>query len=197
MSGHRDVGHEWPTPERVDEVIDPDLAPEDIEAVTRPGPRQAPQPAVLGAIALGGVLGAEARYGLALLRPHSEGGWPWSTFLTNVVGCLLIGVLMVVVLEVFDAHPLVRPLLGVGVLGGFTTFSTFAIDVVALARSGHYALLAGYVVGTPALALAAAALGVRVCRRAVARRGRRQGARADAGPSRGPRDPRQPGQAGA
>ncbi|ODU06907.1 MAG: hypothetical protein ABS81_03435 [Pseudonocardia sp. SCN 72-86] len=141
--------------------MDPDLAPEDIDPAR---PRQAPQAAVLGVIALGGVAGAEARYELGVAWPHTDGGWPWSTLVINITGCLLIGALMVLVLEVFDAHPLVRPLLGVGVLGGYTTFSTYAVDALALIRTGHYGLLAGYLVGTPILALAAAALGVRMCR---------------------------------
>lgn len=181
-----------------DEVVDPDLAPEDVDPANQSGPRQALQPAVLGAIARGGVLGAETRYGLTLILPSSKGGWPWSTFVTNLLGCLLIGVLMVLVLEEFHEHPLVSPLLGVGVLGGFTTFSTFAVDVVALARSDHYALLAGYVVGTPVLALVAAALGVRVCRMAASKcAGRRRSTRADGRQGEDPGGPRRPGRAGA
>ena len=51
-------------------------------------------PKILGAIALGGVIGAEARYGLALALPHDPGDWPWATLLTNLLGSLLIGALM-------------------------------------------------------------------------------------------------------
>ena len=89
--------------------------------------RRAPW-AVLGAIAAGGALGALGRYGLAVAWPHRPGRFPWATFVTNVSGCLLIGVLMVLVVEVWSAHRLLRPFLGVGVLGGYTTFSTFALD---------------------------------------------------------------------
>ena len=87
---------------------------------------------LLLAIALGGVVGAEARYGVALLLPHRPGEFAWSTLVVNVSGCLLIGALMVVLLEVLTPHRLVRPFLGVGVLGGYTTFSTFAMDAQEL-----------------------------------------------------------------
>jgi CrcB protein len=72
----------------------------------------------VAAVAVGGVAGAEARYGLAVALPHDPGSWPWATLLANASGCLLIGVLMVLVTERFAVHPLVRPLLGIGVLGG-------------------------------------------------------------------------------
>lgn len=115
---------------------------------------------VLAAVALGGALGAEARYATALLLPHPPGAWPWSTLLTNAVGCLLIGVLMVLVTERFRAHPLVRPLLGVGFLGGFTTFSTYAVDAVVAADSGRVGPALLYVVATPLLALVAVTVGI-------------------------------------
>ncbi|MHB1063908.1 MAG: FluC/FEX family fluoride channel, partial [Georgenia sp.] len=96
------------------------------------------RPAVLAVISLGGALGALARYGLALAWPHVSGEPPWSTVLVNVVGSLLMGVLMVVLTEVVGRpHPLARPFLGVGVLGGFTTFSTYTVDAVALVVAGR------------------------------------------------------------
>ena len=120
--------------------------------------------AVLAAIAVGGVAGAEARYGLGLAVPHGPGQWPWATLLINVSGCLLIGVLMVVLLEVGHPHPLVRPLLGVGVLGGYTTFSTYATDALDLLRAGHLGAAVGYFLLTPVLAVAAVAVGMRATR---------------------------------
>lgn len=84
---------------------------------------------VLAAVALGGVIGACARYGVGLLRPLGPLAFPWSTLLVNVAGCAAMGVLMVLVTEVLTPHRLVRPFLGTGVLGGFTTFSTYAVDV--------------------------------------------------------------------
>lgn len=87
---------------------------------------------LLAAIAVGGVVGAEARYGVGVLLPHRVGQFPWATVLVNATGCALIGVLMVVLLELTTPHRLARPFLGVGILGGYTTFSTFAMDVEEL-----------------------------------------------------------------
>jgi CrcB protein len=119
---------------------------------------------VLAVIALGGGLGALARYGLAQLWPTHPGHFPWATFVTNVLGCLLIGVLMVLVTEVWAAHPLVRPFLGVGVLGGFTTFSTYAVETRGLLAPGTIGLAFVYVAGTLVAALLATLAGVQVTR---------------------------------
>jgi CrcB protein len=115
---------------------------------------------VLAAVAAGGVLGAEARYAVGALLPHPDGGWPWSTLLVNVSGCVLIGVLMVVITELGEVHRLVRPFLGVGVLGGYTTFSTATVEVLALLSAGRPGAAMGYLVATPALAVLACAGGV-------------------------------------
>jgi CrcB protein len=115
---------------------------------------------VLAVIALGGGLGALARYGLAELLPTAPGRFPWATFITNVTGCLLIGVLMVIVTEVWIAHRLVRPFLGVGFLGGFTTFSTYAEEARALLAPDSVALAFAYLAGTLVCALLAVIAGV-------------------------------------
>jgi CrcB protein len=115
---------------------------------------------VLAVIAAGGVLGAEARYALGVLLPHAGDEWPWSTLLVNVSGCVLIGVLMVVITELVDAHRLVRPFLGVGVLGGYTTFSTATVEALALLTAGRPGAAAGYLVATPALTVLGCAAGV-------------------------------------
>jgi fluoride exporter len=115
--------------------------------------------AVVATVAVGGVVGAEARYGLAVGLPHAPGAWAWSTLIANVTGCLLIGVLMVLVSQRIR-HPLVRPLLGVGVLGGYTTFSTYTVDTLAAFGAGSAGPALLYLVLTPVLAVAAAAVGV-------------------------------------
>ena len=120
--------------------------------------------AVVGVVALGGIVGAEARYGLAVALPHATGAWPWATLVANVTGCLLIGVLMVLVTERFRAPPLVRPLLGVGVLGGYTTFSTYTADVLTGFGAGLPGPALLYLAVTPVLAVVAAAVGVAVTR---------------------------------
>ncbi|WP_323102025.1 fluoride efflux transporter CrcB [Intrasporangium sp. YIM S08009] len=127
---------------------------------------------VLPVIALGGVLGACARYGLAQAAPAQPGSIPWTTLSINVSGSLLIGVLMVFVVEVGGAHPLLRPFLGVGVLGGFTTFSTYTSETTVLLHGGHPAVAVAYLVGTPVAALVGVAAGVLLTRAALAARHR-------------------------
>ncbi len=126
--------------------------------------------AVLAAVAAGGALGSLARYGLSLALPVQSGRIPWATLTANVAGCLLIGVLMVLITEVWIAHRLLRPFLGVGILGGFTTFSTYAVEVRGLYAGGHAALAAGYLVGSVLLALAAVVAGLTVTRVVVGAR---------------------------
>ena len=118
------------------------------------------------AVAAGGVLGALARWGAGPALPHAPGTFPVGTFLVNVLGCLLMGVLLVTITEVRQAHPLVRPFLATGVLGGFTTFSTYTVDTQELLQSGHLATAVAYLVGTLVAALAATWLGIRLTRAA-------------------------------
>jgi CrcB protein len=103
---------------------------------------------VLGAISAGGMLGAFARDGLATAWPHPASGFAWSTFVINVTGCLLIGVLMVIVTEVLPHRRLVRPFLGVGVLGGYTTFSTYIVDIHKAAAAGAPWVALAYLAST-------------------------------------------------
>jgi|SRR5437868_766223 len=118
----------------------------------------------LAAVSAGGVLGALARYGLTSAFPYGPGEFPWPVFGINASGCLAIGVLMVLVTEVRRAHPLVRPFLGVGVLGGFTTFSTYVVDIQQAVEDGAPAMALGYLAGTLAAALVAVYTGVRLTR---------------------------------
>jgi CrcB protein len=118
------------------------------------------QRAVLAVIAVGGMVGASARHGCELAWPTPSGGLPWATFTINASGCLLIGVLMVFVVEVGGAHPLVRPFLGVGLLGGFTTFSTYTVEATGLLTGDRPGLAIGYLFGTVLAALVAVATGV-------------------------------------
>jgi CrcB protein len=113
-----------------------------------------------GAVAAGGALGALARYGLALAIPPVPGHFPLATFLTNVVGGLLIGVLIVVLTELTTPHPLARPFLVTGILGGFTTFSTYAVDVEHLLAAHAVGVALGYLLGTLVAALAATWVGI-------------------------------------
>jgi fluoride exporter len=87
-----------------------------------------PQWSVLAAVSAGGVAGALARFAITTAWPNPPNGFPWATFVINVTGCLLIGVLMVAIAEVWPRRRLLRPFLGTGVLGGYTTFSTYVVD---------------------------------------------------------------------
>ncbi|MEW2391593.1 fluoride efflux transporter CrcB [Streptomyces venezuelae] len=111
---------------------------------------------VVAAVAVGGGMGAVARYAVSLWWPTAPGGFPWTTLVVNVVGCAAIGVLMVLVTKVRSPHPLVRPFLGTGFLGGFTTFSTYAVDIERLVREGHARTGLAYLALTLIAALAAA-----------------------------------------
>ena len=135
-----------------EQVVDPDV---DLHAARQRRETRPRQWDLVTVCSAGGILGAWARYGLGLAVPHSTHQFPWSVVLINVTGCLLIGSLMVVLLELTSPHRLVRPFLGVGVLGGYTTYSTFAVDVERLALSHQAGLAASYVVVT-ALACAGA-----------------------------------------
>jgi CrcB protein len=122
---------------------------------------------VLGVIALGGGLGALARYGISTALPAAPGHFPLATFVTNVSGCFLIGVLMVLITEVWVAHRLVRPFLGVGFLGGFTTFSTYAVEITGLLRPGTVGVAFAYLAGTLVSAVVAVLAAVWLTRLAV------------------------------
>ena len=123
--------------------------------------RRAPW-AVLSVISAGGVLGATARYGLGVAFPAIPGRFPWATFGVNATGCLLIGVLMVLITEVWAGRRLVRPFLGVGVLGGFTTFSTYVVDAQRLVEAGAARTALVYLGGTLFAALAATWAGLMI-----------------------------------
>lgn len=115
---------------------------------------------VLPTIAIGGMLGASARHGLELIWRVRPGEFPWATFVTNSIGCALIGLLMVYVVDLGAGHPLLRPFVGVGILGGFTTFSTFAVQTTDIIDAREPALALAYMFGTVAAALVAVTLGL-------------------------------------
>jgi CrcB protein len=115
---------------------------------------------VLAVIAVGGALGSVARYGLSVAIPHARGDFAVSTLVINVVGCLLIGVLMGVLTSMSEPHRLLRPFLGVGILGGFTTFSTYVVDTLDSAGTGHPLVALEYALASVVLGLLAVALGL-------------------------------------
>jgi CrcB protein len=110
--------------------------------------------------ALGGVLGALARWGVGTALPRSPADWPWATMLVNLTGCLVLGVLLGLLFARHPDHPWLRPFLGTGVLGGYTTFSTFAVETVELADAGAWASAGAYVAVSVVGGVLAAAAGV-------------------------------------
>src|SRR5438309_8952319 len=97
-----------------------------------------------GAVALGGSLGAPARYGISVLVHISPGTFPWGTFWTNQSGSFALGFVMALMLERFPPSRYLRPFVATGFLGAYTTYSTFAVETDLLTRDGHPALALGY-----------------------------------------------------
>lgn len=120
----------------------------------------------LVAIFVGGALGTVARYLLEALQPRAPGAFPWVTLVVNLAGSFAIGLAMPLTEHVSPRLRALRPLLVVGFLGGWTTYSTLAVDATLLARHGDVAsclaYLAATVAGGLALVVAGHALGRRV-----------------------------------
>ncbi|GAB3995450.1 hypothetical protein GCM10029992_12720 [Glycomyces albus] len=108
------------------------------------------------------------------LRAHHRvphGTFDVATLVANVVGGFLIGVLMVLITEIYPGSRLIRPFLGVGVLGGFTTFSAYIVDIGRAANAGQTFIAVAFAFTTLATALLAAAAGMYTTRRLHGRRG--------------------------
>jgi fluoride exporter len=88
---------------------------------------------------LGGGIGAVARYSLqGFVHRYTENNFPYGTFAVNVIGCFVLGYLMVAFEERFLMNPSLRLFLTIGILGGFTTFSSFSYETIALLRGGEW-----------------------------------------------------------
>lgn len=155
--------------------IDPDLAPDD---AAEPSVSRSPRvrrhhgrarPDVLAVIALGGMVGASARYAIAQALPITSGRFPWATFWTNLSGSFLLGFLLVLLLERFPPSRLVRPFLATGILGAFTTMSTYQVEISLLAKDGHAATAAVYGAGSLLAGFALAYAGILAARLTPAR----------------------------
>lgn len=118
----------------------------------------------LSAVALGGALGALARFGLVRLTTATSGAqFPLGHFLANVIGSALIGILFVVLATRADAQWL-RLFLITGLLGAFTTFSAFSLDTLMLVERGQWLLASAYVLASVAVCIGGCALGMLVGR---------------------------------
>lgn len=122
-------------------------------------------PSLLLAVALGGAAGAVGRYAVMSALGHWLGsGFPWGTLAVNLVGSFLMGALVEVMALAWSPSPEMRALLVVGVLGGFTTFSTFSLDVVTLLERQNFPYALAYVAGSLVLGVAALFAGLGVIR---------------------------------
>lgn len=153
--------------DRPQEPTDPDV---DLPVPTQQRELVSGRVPVVAMVAVGGGLGAAARYGASLVWPTPPGVFPWTTLWVNALGCAVIGVFLVLVTEVWAAHRLLRPFFGTGVLGGFTTFSNYAIDIQYLIQVGRAATGLAYLALTLLVALAAVWIAAAATRRLNARR---------------------------
>lgn len=116
-------------------------------------------------VGLGGFLGANARYVVGnWLVGRMGGGWPYHTFLINVTGGLAIGFILTLLTDHFPADPAWRLFLVVGLLGGYTTFSSYTFEGLALLRSGDWLGATAYLLGSNILGLLATFLGLGLAR---------------------------------
>jgi CrcB protein len=116
---------------------------------------------LLAAVAVGGAAGTLIRAGLERTWPAGPGAWPWATFGANLAGAFVLGL----VVAALPAWRRVRPLLGTGFCGALTTFSTFQVELIRLARAHETLIAGGYAAASVGLGLAAATVGARAGRR--------------------------------
>jgi fluoride exporter len=122
----------------------------------------------VASIAVGGGVGSLARYLLGAAFPAGQ-GFPWAIFAVNVSGSFILGVLTVYLLEVWPPRRFLRPFLAVGLIGGYTTFSTYAGGIMTLLTAGRLAVAGSYALTSILAALVAVWCGVKAARAVAAR----------------------------
>jgi len=130
------------------------------EVAAAPRPHRRLRPTIILAVAAGGSLGSMARYELGEQFAVAAGSFPWVTFGVNVSGSFLLGLLLTFVLERWPPTQYVRPFVAIGVLGTYTTFSTYSVEADLLFKDGHVAVGVAYVLGSVAAAGLAVYLGM-------------------------------------
>src|SRR5258707_7073797 len=114
----------------------------------------------LAAVFVGGALGTLARAAFETLAAPDPGRWPWPTFTVNIAGALLLGYFTTRLLERLPVSSYRRPLLGTGLCGGLTTFSTMQVELVKMLEHHHYGLAVGYTAASIAAGLLTLYLGI-------------------------------------
>jgi CrcB protein len=123
---------------------------------------------MVAAIFVGGALGTLARAALAEAFPHAATAWPWPTFAVNVAAAFLLGYFVTRLQERLPLSSYRRPLLGTGICGGLSTFSTMEVEILKMLQAHAYGLAAGYAVTSIAAGYAALHLATALVRRARA-----------------------------
>jgi fluoride exporter len=167
LADNRGACHRQSLPDEVGGLVSAGAHP----SVARP--RLSVQWDVLAVIAVGGALGSLARWGVGELVPWDGEGFPWATFVENVSGAFALGVVMALLLDVWPPRRYVRPFVGVGLLGGYTTFSTYMLEALELLAGDRVPLALAYLGGTLVTGLLAVWAGI-VLARVVVRRSRRR-----------------------
>jgi len=124
-------------------------------------------------VAVGATVGTPLRASIELVFPHAPGEWPWATFAINVVGSLALGALIeALALRGPDTgrRRMLRLGVGTGVVGGFTTYSTFVVEIDRLATAGAVSMALVYTLASVVLGVVAAAIGAGVAASVFGRR---------------------------
>jgi CrcB protein len=116
------------------------------------------------AVGVGGGLGALARYYIAGAIQSAVTLFPWGIFVVNITGGFLMGLIVEGSALKFNLSPELRSFLTVGILGGYTTFSTFSLDSALLLQRGEYLQAAGYIIGSVVLSILALVAGLWIVR---------------------------------
>ncbi len=119
---------------------------------------------ILFAVGVGGGLGALARYFVAAAIQPAGATFNWGIFVVNITGGFLMGVIVEASALKWNLNPELRSFLTVGILGGYTTFSTFSLDSALLLQKGEYAIAATYMIGSVVLSILALFAGLWIVR---------------------------------
>lgn len=147
----------------------PSLADTGRSPFVRPKGSRRPALSIVGAVFVGGCAGGLARYGVTRLWPTPRDGFPWATFGINLSGAFVLAVLLVLITEWLPPTRYVRPLLGTGFCGAWTTFSSVAASTDQLVAHDHAATGVLYLIASLGVGLVAAAAGLATGRLLVRR----------------------------